>query len=675
MQGRTWLARGLGAVTIVAFAALSIVPLFPDALVATPADDLATHALFGREMLRALAGFEVPPRTAPTANFATHYPLFQLYGLFPYFIAGACGLLGANPYTGIKAMLLVTGAAGGLAVAATVQRLGGSRVAGTAAAAAFLLAPYRLADIYGRAALVEVAAFSVIAIVFWLALRLADPEAGIGRAVALGAGLALLAATHNIFALYTPVFFAAFWLALEVATRSPLRARLERLGRLVLAGAIGLLLSAFLWAPALELAPLLHITHASAPDPFAAARYAPLDVLLSPTFKVAADAAPTCPGLAAQVGLVFLIAAVACVLPLFRGPGERTPAPARASFFILFAAALLVAASPVDLWRYLPAAFKSIQFPYRALVYVTVAGSVLTGLLVTDLLRARRPLLLLVLLGLGTAAAPQYLDLDRYGARRLALTGEDLRRSAVHTHDYIVAPAKVPAAAKVPATATSPPLCHEDRWLRPEPLLLVAPGERPADLALRLNPIVPLEASIEVDGDVVAAREIREPTWFHIPLAGGAGRTHALRIRADRTLVPGPHDTRALSLMLLAVALLERGGAAPETGPKVEVIRVSNPARDRPVFTVTTDRAGFVSLPLQWYPPTLLKVLVNGREATALYGPDGRASVRVQAGTHIVQARFRSAYDLLSFEAAVGCLLFVIGSSVRALGRRRAPAS
>jgi hypothetical protein len=212
------------------------------------------------EMLRAGSSFS---RWVPDLAFEYGQPLFLYYAPFSYVPAALLRLAGAGYVTSFELTTALALVLSGLAMYACARSLLG-RLASVAAALVYALLPYQLIDIYVRGALAESWAF------VWLplsALCLTRACAGghSGWCIGLALGVAALVLTHNVTAL---LFLPALLLLVPLLAVQSTSERLRRLWRPLAAIALGLLLSAWFWVPALAERHLVQIAETIEPRLF-----------------------------------------------------------------------------------------------------------------------------------------------------------------------------------------------------------------------------------------------------------------------------------------------------------------------------------------------------------------------------------------------------------------------
>jgi hypothetical protein len=192
----------------------------------------------------------LPARWMPDAALGLGYPAFNFYAALPYYLAALLSELGLGIVWGIKLTQLAGFllAAGGTYQLA--RALGARRPGALLAAIAYTAAPFHLVNVYVRGdALSEFWAMALLPTALWALSRLmARPSAG--RAAAMAGAYAALVLSHNISALIASPLLG-LWLLAEL----PHLPRDRRWPALLWgSGALGLglLLSAWFWAPALR---------------------------------------------------------------------------------------------------------------------------------------------------------------------------------------------------------------------------------------------------------------------------------------------------------------------------------------------------------------------------------------------------------------------------------------
>jgi hypothetical protein len=106
------------------------------------------------------------PRWQPDFAFGYGYPFFNIYGPLSSYAGEVFHLLGFGFADAVKIVFALSVAGSGLAMYGFVKRVMG-RNAGLVAAVAYMVIPYRLVDLYVRAALAESVAYVFVPLVLW----------------------------------------------------------------------------------------------------------------------------------------------------------------------------------------------------------------------------------------------------------------------------------------------------------------------------------------------------------------------------------------------------------------------------------------------------------------------------------------------------------------------------
>lgn len=164
-------------------------------------DDLQVMRIF--EMRKCFEDLQIPCRWVPDMGFGNGFPLFNYYGVLPYYIGGILsyflGYIGAA-----KALFFIPLVLAGILMYLLGKEIGGKWV-GLTSGVLYLYAPYRSLDAYVRGAVSESFALSVIPLAFYFVLKLAK-EKNKFNFVALSLSVAIFLTTHNIMImLFAPV--------------------------------------------------------------------------------------------------------------------------------------------------------------------------------------------------------------------------------------------------------------------------------------------------------------------------------------------------------------------------------------------------------------------------------------------------------------------------------------
>jgi hypothetical protein len=339
-------------------------------------------------------------RWLPDGAYGLGYPFYDFYGSLPYYVAALLHWAGCDLVLSIQATQTLGFLLASIGVYALARRLSASPLAALAAAAVYTFAPYHLANVYVRGdALSEFTAMAIYPLVL-LGIQGLRPRVSPGRIVALGASFATLVLCHNVSALlFAPL--AVAWLMVTVIAASA-SSRRALLGGGAAALALGLLLSAWFWAPALREQTLVQLQDQTTGYLHYAGHF--LDdglaqLRLAHDYSLTAEAHPFRMG-AIQAGLG-LIALMVC---LGRAFAQRKVSPWMALTALAgvgYTGMMLPISAP--LWEHLPLIAMA-QFPWRLLSI----QALLVALLAVELIPSRSAIL-------GWVAAGAITGLVTYG--------------------------------------------------------------------------------------------------------------------------------------------------------------------------------------------------------------------------------------------------------------------
>lgn len=350
------------------------------------------------------------------ARHGSPLPLFYApLAYLPVELARAAGL-GATAAIHLTFVLLWGTAAAGAAWAARAWFGPG---AGAAAAIAYALSPYFVADVYVRAGLAEVAALAALP---WALGALLRPGR---RAFVAGAlAVAALVLSHNISALVgVPLLLAAALIA---------GGELRRRGVAMIA--LGVALSAFFWWPALLDKDRVQAEESLTAGHFDYRRHYLRPERLLPGRTAAALLSAVGPRRPVRVGELVWLGLLAAPLA---ARGAARAQRGRAGFLAaaaVFALAMTTAIS-APVWEALPL-LRFVQFPYRWLLFVSLLGSLLFGFAARRLPSGGRTLLVaavapLALLMVRPLLEPHYAFVERSTLAAAFTDASGLGRAAV----------------------------------------------------------------------------------------------------------------------------------------------------------------------------------------------------------------------------------------------------
>ncbi len=420
------------------------------------------------EMAQSLRAGQFPVRWMGQAAYGLGYPFFSFYAALPYYLAAALHLLGLSILASIKLTQLIGFLAAAGSAYALARRWLSSPPAAALAAIAYTLAPFHLVNVYVRGdSLSEFYAFVWYPLILLSLHRLFErPSAG--RVATLALVYAALVATHNLSAMmFSPlVLLYALLLLFDRALAHGRRAR--AIGLTLLGLALGVLLSAWYWLPALGELDAVQLGAAQTGGYFHYSSHFRSRDLVQPTawFDYDPDVAPT----PFAMGLVQAVLALAgLVAILWRGlRRRRLDAPDLLTLLTLAIATLMVTPLSRPLWDRLPL-LSIVQFPWRFLSLQALATSLAIGYLALTL---PRPRAVAVLVGAVLAVAA----LAGLRTEPLYITEADITPERLALYEYVTANIGTTIQAEyLPRRAVPRPYASEALLtapLKPPPKLL-----------------------------------------------------------------------------------------------------------------------------------------------------------------------------------------------------------
>jgi hypothetical protein len=381
------------------------------------AHDARHSVYFMFELDRSIQDGVLYPRWQPDFAFGYGYPFFNIYGPLASYAGEAWHLLGFGFADSVKIVFGLSMVASGLAMYGFVRRALGecqdgdaSRQAALVAAVAYMVIPYRLLDIYVRAALAESVAYVFVPLVLWAAWatvrrpRLANV---LGLALAYGA----LMFTSPLVTLLLTVILFFYLLSLGLArvndqqpwrqmSRQSALPWLGHLGHVLAPAAFGLALGVGL--SALFAIPALTENRFVRVDQWYGGRYAwggdfvELFQLFSPVWGSGVSVPGPDDGVSFQLGIVPVVLGLFSLVTLLRRhrprpAGERDSVRLTTFFAVLTIVAVwLMLAASAPLWKALPLA-RLVQFPWRLLAVTAVSMAFLCGVVARGLRSERGP--------------------------------------------------------------------------------------------------------------------------------------------------------------------------------------------------------------------------------------------------------------------------------------------
>jgi hypothetical protein len=198
-----------------------------------------------------------PARWMPDAAYGFGYPFFSYYAALPYYLAAGFTLTGVDILSATKLTQTLFFAATAVGMYGWARHALRNRAGGWLAAVAYTVAPYHLVNTYVRGdSLSEFAAFAFYPLILWGLDRLAE-RPSLRRMIPPALAYAGLIATHNLSAFIFSLcallpYFVCYVLRVTFHTSRITPKKLLPTTALFIGSlAIGILLSAWYWLPAL----------------------------------------------------------------------------------------------------------------------------------------------------------------------------------------------------------------------------------------------------------------------------------------------------------------------------------------------------------------------------------------------------------------------------------------
>lgn len=357
------------------------------------ANDARHSVYFLVEFDRSIQDGILYPRWSPDFAFGYGYPIFNIYSPLTFYLAEGVYLLTRDFVLAVKAIWGLGFILSGLAMYGFARRLL-ERPGALLAAVVYIYVPYRLVDVYVRAAFADAFCFAWLPLVLWAFYDLVQrPTAG--RVILAGVTLAGLLLTHSaMLLLFLPFFILYLIFLLGWAWRqtpvpstpsrlSPWRLPTHQGVSVALALILAMGLSAIFWLPmALEYG-AVRVDQWTGPAAYDFRNhFIYLHQLLSPSWDYGISTVGPRDAVSFQLGAVpFLLSILALIPLLYRRPGQPiTTRQATLIFFSLLALLVITLMLPISLpiWEWLRLA-ALIQFPFRLLSITTICLSLLAG--------------------------------------------------------------------------------------------------------------------------------------------------------------------------------------------------------------------------------------------------------------------------------------------------------
>ncbi len=327
-----------------------------------------------QQMYVILSQGQIPPRWVPDLGFGFGYPLFIFYPPLVYYVGALFHLIG---FSFINATKLVIGL-GFILSAATmfvwVKKHYGN-LAALFAAILYTYAPYHSVDIYVRGALSEFFSWIWIPAIFW-SMDMLFEKFEKKYIMLFAVFYALLMLSHTLVMLQFAPIFGIYAIFLFFGKRKEIRKKLISLSIALL---LGLGLSAYFWIPSLVEKGYTMVDSILTTQ---LANYAihfvcPIQLWSGP-WGYGGSVAGCVDGLSFQLGKIqAIVAGLGILLSLFFVIKKKRYVPSAVAFIFLFSLFMTLPYSKF-IWDSVKP-FWYIQFPWRYLLFTSVASAFLGG--------------------------------------------------------------------------------------------------------------------------------------------------------------------------------------------------------------------------------------------------------------------------------------------------------
>jgi len=358
---------------ILIFSILISLPLFKGQFIYST--DYAGTLMRLLSMQQSLGHGQWVVRWVPELYRGFGYPVFNFYPPLFYLLGTLMVNLGAGLVQAINLSLFLVILLSGLAMYLFARELWG-REGGLVCAVAYLFAPYHIMDLYLRCAAAETASFVFMPLILWSFYKLKQRprKRYIAYCALFCSGLLL---THNGISLIFIPLVLGYIMVLDWPYRSyeNIRSLLQGL----LAWGIGLGLAAFFWLPAFVEKKFVHVEFLSQGNLNFKENFVNFKELVSPVWNhdmpYFAGAQEFC-----RIGLVHGLMVLIVVLGFRKIVLQEPRLRAQILFFaaVVLGGIFLILPCSLPIWEHIQV-LQFLQFPFRFLTLVVLAGSVLAG--------------------------------------------------------------------------------------------------------------------------------------------------------------------------------------------------------------------------------------------------------------------------------------------------------
>jgi 4-amino-4-deoxy-L-arabinose transferase-like glycosyltransferase len=348
--------------SVLIVAVVAMVALLPILIFGIPnGADLPNHLRFVLPFYEELQAGHFHPGWLAESNYGLGDLRFMLYPPGLYYLLSASRMLTGEWYSASVLTFAFLSVVGGLGAYLWARSIFDPKIA-MWAGILYVLAPYRLNELYQASLLSEYAACSILPLVFAFVERV-NKRRSIYDLIGLGAAYALLILTN------VPVaFIGSIALAIYSLLRIERKTLLPTISRLALGTFLGLAASSFFWTS--MLAELSWIkANAGEPNPYYDYR---LNFLFSPSALTNRNTWYA--NILALAAIGFLLPGLGFVIRSFKG--DKSNRALNAAFLLLLVTFLMATSLSKPVWAVIPK-LSEVQFPWRWLSVTSLMGALL----------------------------------------------------------------------------------------------------------------------------------------------------------------------------------------------------------------------------------------------------------------------------------------------------------
>jgi len=344
-----------------------------------------------------------PMRWAPNLNYKFGYPIF----LFNYFTPYALGLipkvlLRMSLQASFKLVILFSFFIGGLFWYLLLKKKISPK-AGLISALVYLTAPYQILDILVRLSIGEIVALGVLPFMLWSLDRLITKPNRLNFFINT-TGLAFFAVTHNIIFFFSiPVLILFSAMVAKTQKKLSFKKLLPIIYSFVLAAGLTL----FFWVPALLEKQYTNIDQLDQMSREYMDHFPTFKQLVYSPWGYGYSYKGPVDEMSFQLGPIHWIISLLSIGFIIKGLLKRKKVNAYQSFFALLFIGSIFFLLPISLpiWKVVPFA-NYVQFPWRLLIFATLASAGLAGFLAKKLPKLSWLLVVLALIYASLIAKP-----------------------------------------------------------------------------------------------------------------------------------------------------------------------------------------------------------------------------------------------------------------------------